>query len=31
VVHLPGLFEEIETLHGQGVEVDGRLKVRIHH
>lgn len=27
VVHLPGLFEEIETLSGQGVSVDGRLKV----
>jgi adenylosuccinate synthase len=27
VVHLPGLFEEIETLSGQGVNVDGRLKI----
>jgi adenylosuccinate synthase len=27
VVHLPGLFEEIETLSGQGVSVDGRLKI----
>lgn len=27
MVHLPGLFEEIETLSGQGVNVDGRLKI----
>lgn len=27
VVHLPGLFEEIETLAGQGVSVDGRLMI----
>ena len=27
VVHLPGLFEEIKTLSGQGVNVDGRLKI----
>ena len=26
-MHLPGLFDEIETLSGQGVNVDGRLKI----
>lgn len=27
VVHLPGLFEEVETLKGQGVSVEGRLMI----
>eukprot|EP00877_Chromochloris_zofingiensis_P010992 jgi/Chrzof1/6146/Cz17g13050.t1 len=27
VLHLPGLFEEIEELAAKGVEVDGRLKI----
>ncbi len=27
VIHLPTLFEEIETLAGQGVEIEGRLLI----
>ncbi len=27
VIHLPTLFEEIETLQGQGVNIDGRLLI----
>lgn len=27
VVHLPGLFEEMETLKSQGVSVEGRLMI----